>query len=87
MSKDYVVRLYFNDGTHEQVKYEDGDTANEAYESIAEHFKDDEGAGPRDKVGELELPDGTRFAFKASCLSHWKIFKYTTPDKYDSRDK
>ena len=76
ISKDYVVRLYFDNGTHEQVKYEGYEDAIAAYDSITEHVKS-EGMPNSKRVGEIVLPDGTKFSFKVSALCYWKIFKYT----------
>jgi hypothetical protein len=75
MSKDFVVRLFFKNGTHEQVKYESKEEAMAAFEEI------DKSVDQEKKIGEVDLPDGTRFCFRVSELSHWKVFKYTPSAK------
>lgn len=77
MSKDYVVRLYFDNGTNEQVKYDREDQAIEAYEEVVAAVDADT------KRGELTLPDGTRFGFRVARLSHYKYFKYTPSNRED----
>jgi hypothetical protein len=71
MSKDYVVRLYFSNGSSEQVKYDREEQAVEAYDEVVA------AVDSNTKRGELTLPDGTRFGFRVDGLSHWKYFKYT----------
>jgi len=75
MSKDYVVRLYFANGSSEQVKYDREDQALQAYEEV------DAAVDAEKKRGELTLPDGTRFGFRVANISHWKYFKYTPSDR------
>ena len=74
MSKDYVVRLYFANGTNEQVKYDREDQAVTAFDEVVEAVDSDK------RRGELTLPDGTRFGFRVANISHWKYFKYTPSD-------
>ena len=75
MSKDYVVRLYFDNGSSEQVKYDREDKAVEAYEEVVSAVSNET------KMGELTLPDGTRFGFRVANVSHWKYFKYTPSER------
>ena len=72
MSKDFVVRLFFCNGTKAQVKYESQKEAMAAYEEISKVVIDGD-----KKIGSLENPDGTKFSFRVDQISHWKYFKYT----------
>ena len=70
--KNYVVRIYFTNGTHEPLKYENEKDALDAYREVGENvLKEDR------KIGEITMSDGTKFAFKIASVSHWKFFKYT----------
>ena len=73
--RNFVVRLFFNNGSHEQVKYESQTEAMTAYNAIAAAVEN------RNYMGELTLHDGTKCSFRVGRLVYWKVFRYTEPSK------
>ena len=78
MSKDYVLRIWFDNGSMEPIKFDREEPALKAYNDLSSAV--DTGK----KLGEISLPDGTKFQFTVNKVSHWKFFKYTQSEGKNS---
>jgi hypothetical protein len=75
MGRDYVVKLFFKNGTDEKVKYESEELA------IAAFLELEDAIDNKKERGGIILPDGTRFGFIVEQISHYKFFKFTASDR------